>query len=168
METEICISCGGSVKQGSGKFVNRIPVCDDYETRKENGMSFPDGEWQCLDCNEVRFKVRDQLALNWLEKLPVLSNYIEQTKRSKEGGDFAAYYRDLQSIESFTVDLLAEIHTEIALTLKNKETNVTEEEQMDFLAKLVAQHTTKGVLDREALRRDVRTGGLPLVKEMVK
>lgn len=51
---EICVECGHSVKLGLGKFVNRIPVLDDYETKKENGRPFPDGEWICEECDNER------------------------------------------------------------------------------------------------------------------
>ena len=50
--TEICRNCGDSVAWGSGKFVNRIPDCNDVETRKENGDQFPEGEYLCSECEE--------------------------------------------------------------------------------------------------------------------
>ena len=51
---EMCVECGRSLRRGSGSFVNRIPVFDDPETRKENGHPFPEGEYVCADCDSAR------------------------------------------------------------------------------------------------------------------
>lgn len=48
---EICCECGRSVKMGSGRFVNRIPELNDYETRKEMGRPYPEGDWVCEECD---------------------------------------------------------------------------------------------------------------------
>lgn len=55
MDKEICCECGKSVKMGSGNFVNRVPVLDTYEERKEAGRPFPKGEWICGSCDEKIF-----------------------------------------------------------------------------------------------------------------
>jgi len=47
IDRDICCECGESVRPGSGKFVNRIPVFDDYETRKEQNRPYPEGAWIC-------------------------------------------------------------------------------------------------------------------------
>ena len=52
LDTEICVKCGDSVKRGSGKFVNRIPVVDDFETKKEM-RNFPEGEFICEECDNA-------------------------------------------------------------------------------------------------------------------
>ena len=49
---EICCECGKSVKQGSGRFVNRVPVLDDFEEKVANGYKFPNGEYVCESCWE--------------------------------------------------------------------------------------------------------------------
>lgn len=51
MGTEICYECGRSVSEGSELFVNRIPIADDYETRKANGYHFPEGKFMCRECD---------------------------------------------------------------------------------------------------------------------
>ena len=50
---DICCECGKSVTFGSGKFVNRIPVFDDYETRVEQKRPYPEGEWVCAECDDM-------------------------------------------------------------------------------------------------------------------
>ncbi|MEW6613967.1 MAG: hypothetical protein AB1401_00625 [Thermodesulfobacteriota bacterium] len=52
MDKEICAECGKSVAPGSGRFVNRIFVSDNYEYRKEMGYPFPDGEHICEECED--------------------------------------------------------------------------------------------------------------------
>ena len=49
--TEICCECGVSVAFGSGRYVNRIPECNDINTRKEMGRPFPDGNYVCWECD---------------------------------------------------------------------------------------------------------------------
>ena len=53
---EMCVECGRSVRGGSGHFVNRVPVLDDLETKKEGGRPFPEGEYVCADCDSARDK----------------------------------------------------------------------------------------------------------------
>jgi len=50
-ENEICAECGKSVKMGSGRFVNRIPILDSYNIRKENGRPYPQGGYICEKCD---------------------------------------------------------------------------------------------------------------------
>lgn len=52
---DICNECGHSVKPGSGNFVNRVPDCNDVETRKENGKRFPEGDFICAECENKRY-----------------------------------------------------------------------------------------------------------------
>ncbi len=47
----ICCICGESVAPGSGKFVNRVPQCDDLRTRVTNGYSHPLGDFICAECD---------------------------------------------------------------------------------------------------------------------
>ena len=49
---EICNHCGNSVALGSGKFVNRIPDLNDVNTRVDNGLAFPAGDFVCADCDD--------------------------------------------------------------------------------------------------------------------
>jgi len=51
-DKEICAVCGRSVAMGSGHFVNRVPIGDDYETRKEMGYPYPEGGWICAECDD--------------------------------------------------------------------------------------------------------------------
>ena len=48
---EICNHCGSSVSLGSGFFVNRIPDFNDIETRIENNLNFPAGDFVCWECD---------------------------------------------------------------------------------------------------------------------
>ena len=54
MKKQSCVECGQSVRFGSGLYVNRIPVLDDYQTKVDNGRPFPRGEWICINCEEGR------------------------------------------------------------------------------------------------------------------
>ena len=49
---ETCCECGRSVALGSGRFVNRIHVLDDYETKKDEGRPYPYGAFMCAECDE--------------------------------------------------------------------------------------------------------------------
>ncbi len=64
--TEICMDCGESVALGSGKFVNRIPDLDSIEERKSRGVSFPQGDFTCAECDcdyyDHKFEVAETLA----------------------------------------------------------------------------------------------------------
>jgi len=51
-EIEICNECGRSVSWGSGLFVDRVPDCNDYKTRKEANKPFPKGDYICRECEE--------------------------------------------------------------------------------------------------------------------
>jgi predicted RNA-binding Zn-ribbon protein involved in translation (DUF1610 family) len=48
---EVCNHCGRSVSQGSGSFVNRVPDCNDIQTRRANGLRHPYGDFVCADCD---------------------------------------------------------------------------------------------------------------------
>ena len=49
---ETCCECGEDVKQGSGRFVNRVLILTDYEEKVANGYKFPKGEYICACCWE--------------------------------------------------------------------------------------------------------------------
>jgi hypothetical protein len=51
---EICNICGKSVAWGSGKYINRIPDCNDRETRFSMGRPFPEGDFVCAECDARR------------------------------------------------------------------------------------------------------------------
>lgn len=48
---EICNHCGVNVSFGSGRYVNRIPDFNDIETRKDNNLDFPTGDFVCEQCD---------------------------------------------------------------------------------------------------------------------
>ena len=48
---EVCNHCGKDVSLGSGRFVNRVPDCNDILTRINNGLKFPLGDYVCNDCD---------------------------------------------------------------------------------------------------------------------
>lgn len=49
---QTCCECGELVMPGTERFVNRIPMLDDYETRVEQNRPYPEGEWICSECEE--------------------------------------------------------------------------------------------------------------------
>ncbi len=51
VKREICEECGESVAQGSGKFVNRIPVLDDNQARIESGRPYWWAGFICEECD---------------------------------------------------------------------------------------------------------------------
>lgn len=60
--SQICNHCGRSVAPGSGRFVNRVPDCNDVETRKTNGVKFPEGDFVCAECDgKIRGDVEDHI-----------------------------------------------------------------------------------------------------------
>lgn len=52
IEIQICNHCGRDVSLGSGLFVNRIPDFNDIQTRIENNLKFPLGDFVCLECDQ--------------------------------------------------------------------------------------------------------------------
>ena len=48
---ETCSECGRSVAFGSGRYVDRIPDLNDYETRVRMGKPYPAGDFICADCD---------------------------------------------------------------------------------------------------------------------
>lgn len=61
---ESCCECGHSVAGGSGRFVNRVPVFDDYEARVAQGRPFPKCEYVCAECDAKRDEIKDPLISN--------------------------------------------------------------------------------------------------------
>ncbi|OGF66498.1 hypothetical protein A3I27_00700 [Candidatus Giovannonibacteria bacterium RIFCSPLOWO2_02_FULL_43_11b] len=51
-QNQICNNCSRGVYIGSGRFVNRIPDLNDMETRVDNGLKFPEGDYRCEECDE--------------------------------------------------------------------------------------------------------------------
>ncbi len=49
--SETCSECGQSVRTGTGRFVNRVIDLNNYRTRKEMGKPYPDGDYQCAECD---------------------------------------------------------------------------------------------------------------------
>ena len=56
IDAEICIWCGRSVKIGTGRFVNRVAVLDDFLENKLKGELYPHGEWHCPECEACAYK----------------------------------------------------------------------------------------------------------------
>lgn len=52
IEIQICNHCGRDVLLGSGLFVNRIPDFNDIQTRIENNLKFPLGDFICWECDQ--------------------------------------------------------------------------------------------------------------------
>jgi hypothetical protein len=52
VDTEICNECGSSVRQGSGRFVNRVIDCNTLRDKIEWGKPFPRGKYICYECDE--------------------------------------------------------------------------------------------------------------------
>jgi len=50
IEIQICNHCGRDVSLGSGLFVNRVPDFNDIQTRIENNLKFPLGDFVCWEC----------------------------------------------------------------------------------------------------------------------
>jgi hypothetical protein len=51
IEIEICNHCSRDVSLGSGLFINRVPDFNDFETRVENNLKFPLGDFVCYECD---------------------------------------------------------------------------------------------------------------------
>jgi len=51
LESEICNECGESISPGSGRFVNRVPECNRYQERVNNGKPYPYGDFICAECD---------------------------------------------------------------------------------------------------------------------
>jgi len=49
---EICNHCGKDVSWDSGRFVNRIPDLNNIQTRFENNLFFPLGDFICSECDQ--------------------------------------------------------------------------------------------------------------------
>ncbi len=52
-DAAICAECGHSVAPGSGRFVNRMPIFDSYDTRCEMGFPYPEGAYLCPECDQL-------------------------------------------------------------------------------------------------------------------
>jgi hypothetical protein len=50
---EICNHCGRNVAYNSGFFINRIPDFNEKETRIDNGLGFPEGDFVCRECDSM-------------------------------------------------------------------------------------------------------------------
>ncbi len=48
---QFCNHCGRSVAWGSGWFINRVPDCNDFETRIANHLKYPKGDYVCIECD---------------------------------------------------------------------------------------------------------------------
>ncbi len=64
---EKCNECGQSVRIGTGRFVNRVIDLNSYQTRKEMGKPYPDGNYQCAEC-DTALDVQTENVLQMEEK----------------------------------------------------------------------------------------------------
>lgn len=51
-QVDICVHCGRDTGAGSGLWVDRIPVYDDYIVNKDCDRSFPNGNSICRECED--------------------------------------------------------------------------------------------------------------------
>ena len=65
--SETCNECGQSVCIGTGRFVNRVIDLNNYQTRKEIGKPYPDGDYQCAEC-DMALDVQTENVLQMEEK----------------------------------------------------------------------------------------------------
>lgn len=52
IKIQMCNHCGKDVSLGSGLFVNRVPDFNDLQTRIDNGLKFPLGDFVCWKCDQ--------------------------------------------------------------------------------------------------------------------
>lgn len=61
-DEQFCAECGGSVKPGSGRYVNRVPILDDFQERVAMGYPYPEGAYICAECEEkIEKETRDAI-----------------------------------------------------------------------------------------------------------
>lgn len=53
MKNEICNECGKIVSAGTGLHINRVPDFNDLEERIEMNKPFPEGDFICVECDEM-------------------------------------------------------------------------------------------------------------------
>lgn len=59
-DEEICAECGDSVKPGSGKFANRVPILDGFRERVKQNRPHPEGAYVCYECErKIEKEVRN-------------------------------------------------------------------------------------------------------------
>ena len=87
---EICNQCGKPVHAGSGNYTNRVKDLDDIETRKKNGVPFPEGDYLCADCALWRqrknggIKMSEQNVNLTRKEAMVLQGLIEAEKEREQ------------------------------------------------------------------------------------
>lgn len=59
---EVCNECGRSVSYGSGRFIDRVPDLNTFETRVSMGKIYPQGDFLCKECDE-HIKLSDYAGL---------------------------------------------------------------------------------------------------------
>ncbi len=50
---EICNHCGREVHWGSSWYINRVPDLNDIQTRIDNNLAFPLGDYVCSECDQI-------------------------------------------------------------------------------------------------------------------
>lgn len=59
-DEQVCAECGDSVKHGSGKFANRVPILDDFQERIRQNRPHPEGAYICCECErKIEEEVRN-------------------------------------------------------------------------------------------------------------
>ena len=104
-QKEICCECGESVKQGSGKFVNRVHNLDDLEEKKKMGFAYPEGNFICAECWSIhKQEIGESEEYGyWMTEEQVKELSKELTEDILERYDNSEYY-DSEVVERFATD----------------------------------------------------------------
>jgi len=105
-QKEICCECGESVKQGSGKFVNRVANLDDLKEKENMGFAYPEGNFICAECWDLHRREIGEIEENcgyWMTEEQVKELSKELTEDILERYDNEEYY-DREVVERFAID----------------------------------------------------------------
>ena len=104
-QKEICCECGESVKQGSGKFVNRVPALDDIEEKRSWGFLYPEGAFICAECWDIHKQEIGETNTYgyWMTEEQTKELSKELTEDILERYDNSEYY-DREIVEAFAID----------------------------------------------------------------
>lgn len=102
---EICCECGESVKQGSEKFVNRVPDLTDSEEKEKWGYLYPEGAFICAECWAIHKQEIGETSTYgyWMTEEQIKELSKELTEDILERYDNSEYY-DREIVEGFAID----------------------------------------------------------------
>lgn len=61
-DEQVCAECGDSVRPGSGKFANRVPILDGFPERVKQNRPYPEGTYICHECErKIERGIRDTI-----------------------------------------------------------------------------------------------------------